>query len=72
MRRGDCDGGEGEMKTMVAGKKLVWEQEVRNQAVYSPKKQLRVRDRHTRKLGCGSELVMGTQTSMAVIKVRAD
>ena len=58
MRRGDCDAGEGEMKMMVAGKKLVWEQEVRNRAVYSPMKQLRARDWHKRKLGCGSELVV--------------
>lgn len=48
------------MKTAkkVAGKKLVWEQKVRNRAIYSPEKQLRVRDWHQRKLGCGSELVM--------------
>lgn len=60
MSRGDCDEGDGEMKTvkMVAGKKLVWEQKVRNWAIYSPEKRLRVRDWHKRKLGCGSELVV--------------
>lgn len=48
------------MKTVkaVAGKKLVWEQKVRNWAICSPEKRLRVRDWPKRKLGCVPELVM--------------
>jgi hypothetical protein len=58
------------MVKAVACKRLAWEQEMGNRAVFSHRlaKWLKIRDWHKRTLDHGSELCMSTKTRITLVK----